>query len=215
MADGELICPRHPLMAEAWHALATAWPEGAVGFSRCWFDPAYPYMERTMARLYDTEPYDRLMTWLNQNGYRRYDCVSYPHALDYAKCVKEPATPLGNPIIGDKEHYGFTLEYRYEARVPQHFEPRLIRYADLLARFDQLSEASQRMILTHTKRCDSCRYCVQTDKTGTRPLAALPLDEEKLCSYFPGFSYARSELTMEEAEGIIALLTDMEAMLAQ
>ena len=215
LADGQMTCARHPALTEAWQYLAATWPEGAPGFERCWFDPAWPYMETAMARLYDAAPYKRLTTWINENGYKQYPCVTRPDALDYAKSVKSEETPLGYAIHGDKDHYGFTLEYRYEARVPQHFEVRLLRFADLLKRCDQLSKKTQQMILTHVKHCDGCRYCVQTDKTGKRPLAAIPLGGEKLCPLFPGFSFARSELTMDETEGTIALLTDMERMLLE
>ena len=54
-----------------------------------------------------------------------------------------------------------------------------------------------------TKKCDGCRYCVQTDKSGTRPLAAINVDDHDLCPLFCGFSYTIDD---DLVDNIIELL---------
>ena len=66
-----------------------------------------------------------------------------------------------------------------------------------------------------TKRCDGWRYCVQTDKTGKRPLAAMKVGGKMLCPYYPGFSYARTTLTVERVKQVTALLTALEKLIVE
>lgn len=67
-------------------------------------------------------------------------------------------------------------------------------------------------MLEHTKCCDQCRYCVQTDKTGQRPLSTMMVAGEPLCPYYPGFCCAILELDAKRVSQIIALLQDIEAI---
>jgi hypothetical protein len=179
----------------------------------CWFDDNYPYLEKTYAKHYNREQYERLTNWLHENDYRSSIGSCSGVTLDYYKCITEEDKPLGYAIHGDKFHYGFTFEFRCEPRVMQHCEPRIIQYGEMLKRFDELSENTKHLILQRTKRCDACRYCVQTDKTGKRPLAAIKLsDGTARCPYYPGFNYSFERLMKQDVDSIIAFLSDLEKL---
>ena len=76
-----------------------------------------------------------------------------------------------------------------------------------------LSENTKFLILQRTKRCDGCRYCTQTDKTGKRPFAATAMqDETQLCPYYPGFNYTFERLTKKDVDCVMDFLTDMEKL---
>ena len=118
LADGVIAHPQYPRMYAAWHSLALK-PD-AISFKRCWFDEAYPYLEKTFARFYHPEAYQALVGWLREKGYKTYRAgkdypgIGTPAILDFAKCSVSKDMPLGYAIHGDKFHYGFTFEYRYE-----------------------------------------------------------------------------------------------------
>lgn len=86
----------------------------------------------------------------------------------------------------------------------------------MLKKFDELSENTKKLIIQRTKRCDACRYCVQTDKTGKRPFAAIKVSEgSTMCPYYPGFNFAFEQLTKQDVDWIIDFLTDMERIVTR
>jgi hypothetical protein len=177
----------------------------------CWFDATYPYLEYTYEKCYDKEQYQRLTQWLKENGYLNSIGSCSGVTLDYYKCSSKGEKQIGYAIHGDKYHYGFTFEYRPDPRIMQHCEPRIIQFGDMLKQYDELSENTKKLILQRTKRCDGCRYCIQTDKTGKRPMAAIKLvDGTSRCPYYPGFNYSFERLSKEDVDNIIAFLTDLE-----
>jgi hypothetical protein len=80
--------------------------------------------------------------------------------------------------------------------------------------FDSMDKQVQNFIVSHTKKCDNCRYCVQTDKTKSRPLAYIKIDYEQkeynLCPYFPGYSYCWTNINDDLADQLIKILTFMD-----
>ena len=177
----------------------------------CWFDDTYPYFEKTYEKFYDKEQFLRLTNWLHENGYDTSIGSCSGITLDYYKSIRKKESPIGYAIHGDKFHYGFTFEYRPDSRVRQHCEPRIIQFATMLKRYEELSESSKQLILQRTKHCDGCRYCIQTDKSGKRALAAIKfIDGTYRCPYYPGFNYTFERLTKEDVDGIIAFLIDLE-----
>jgi len=80
--------------------------------------------------------------------------------------------------------------------------------------FDSANKIIQEFIVSRTKKCDGCRYCVQTDKTKTRQLAYIKVkyDQKKynLCPYFPGYSYCWSSIDEGLAEQLIKMLSFMD-----
>ena len=85
------------------------------------------------------------------------------------------------------------------------------RYLDA---FDEMDAQIQSFVMAHTKKCDGCRYCVQTDKTGKRPFAfvtvAYQRKEYALCPYFPGYGFSWTRIDNGLVEQIIAMLSFMD-----
>lgn len=88
-----------------------------------------------------------------------------------------------------------------------------------LEKFDSMSSTLKDFVIEYTKKCDRCHYCVQTDKTGTRPLAYLPIDYNRekyeLCPYFPGYTYSWTSIDDELVDRIIEFLSFMDEFISK
>ena len=70
----------------------------------------------------------------------------------------------------------------------------------------EIWEDAKKLIFEKVKNCDGCRYCVQTDKSGMRPLAAIAVEGVGKCPYFPSFSLRWNEVSEELPKQIMSLL---------
>ena len=90
---------------------------------------------------------------------------------------------------------------------------RMPLYKTVLEQADALPASVRTFLADWTKTCDGCRYCVQTDKTHTRPLAAVQIDGKNKCPLYPSFSMNWRSLSPELYENILASLDATEALL--
>jgi len=83
-----------------------------------------------------------------------------------------------------------------------------------LQAYDSMDTALQAFVARRTKQRDGCRYCIQTDKTGKRPMAYIPINfegrEYQLCTYYPGYSYCWTHIDAALAEDLIRMLAFMD-----
>ena len=83
-----------------------------------------------------------------------------------------------------------------------------------LSAFDSMDSDLQEFVVQRTKKCDGCGYCVQTDKTGLRPLAFILINHEsgddKLCPYFPGYRYCWQNIDSTLVEKLMKMLSFMD-----
>ena len=195
-----------------WTWMASRPGADSVAFAYCLFDRNHVYARDIYAPLLGEEPFRRLEQWMLSQGYRAYDIyktewADYRLSLSYAN----PAWGQEPPSAGNEykiRHTGISVEYdAYTASpvslglcIPYGMKP-------FLERFAQMSPKVQELVLERTKRCDGCRYCVQTDKTGIRPLACVPVEHQgaahKLCPYFPGYAYRWTSLS----NGLVGQMT--------
>ncbi len=114
-------------------------------------------------------------------------------SMNYLKnCVANPG-PL-KMSFGERTRLGIEVsmeDIHLDAAI---LSLRLPYYRTMLEKFDQYPSEMQAFMLEHTKTCDGCRYCVQTDKTGKKPLAAVPVTGSRKCPIYPSFSYSFSEI---------------------
>lgn len=189
-------------------------------FSRCLFDPDYPYEEEIYAKLLgDTDAFRRLIGWLSGHGYSRFILSDTPasddkHALTYANLAFHREPPRGGFEYGVK-HTGVSMRHDYYAQnpavlgllIPGGMRPHLLRFAEM-------GETLQSFVMERARRCDGCGYCVQTDKTGKKPRACVPIEHggatHSLCTYFPGFSYCVTALSGPIVERMISFLAFMD-----
>lgn len=179
-------------------------------FSHCLFDRQYPYFDgvfRSMSG--DGEAYDRLLGYLREKGYQRSSLRDGRIIVDWAIDYGRKPTALKDSW-GEREHGGITLEYKYAVRRPFFCGLRIPRYKLLLEAADAMQEDVRAMVCAKGKECDGCGYCIQTDKTGKRPRAFVPVSHGgktyALCTMFPGFGFWYDELNARNVSEIIGLL---------
>ncbi len=206
----------------AWVWMATREGASLLAFSRCFFKAGHPYMRNVYARLLgDEAAFRKLEGWMIQRGYAYFECLDITASDDKASMTyANPAWSAETPRGGFEykiRHTGISARYDVAVQTPQVFglciPGGLKPYLDA---FDRMDGQLQQFIASCTKRCDGCRYCVQTDKTGTRPLAAIPINHEgemlRLCPYFPGCWFCWTKIDDALADTLIAMLTFMDAM---
>ncbi len=206
-ASGEnVLCGAYPGMETALCALCKREGATADDLWQCRFDETYSYLERAYACLLGGEAITALSNTLLSAGYTRVERAGGRCSLDYFKPIDGKEHPLGDPKHGDPWHIGFRFDYRFDVRAPEHGVLRILQYKAILERFGEMPEPVRAFVAAHTKRCDNCRYCVQTDKTGARPLANIKTAVGALCPYFPGYGYTFTRMDAQTAEDIAALL---------
>lgn len=158
-------------------------------FSRCVFDDNADWLKFSFDDMLDANgKITRLCERLNELGYRREIIIDRRYiSLNYIKEYGKKPAPL-KKAWADKNHLGIEISYEDLCIVPATLHLRLPRFAEFLNRANELSDEAKRLINEKLKSCDGCRYCVQTDKSGTRPLAAVTVDGVAKCPYFPSFS---------------------------
>lgn len=58
---------------------------------------------------------------------------------------------------------------------------RIPYFGEILKNSEKMNQQVKGFVISRIKKCDGCRYCVQTDKTGKRPFAYISIEEYKLC----------------------------------
>lgn len=176
----------------AWKWMATRPNASKLSFSRCLFNSEYSYASDIFSRLLGNEKaFASLEQYLIENGYTRMDNRDNHIALDYVKNYAKKDMPVKD-AWAERSHAGISLEYHVDVAKPACISLRVPRLKELLNGFDLMEDALKEFVVKTNKKCDHCRYCVQTDKTEKRNLIYIPVSlgqEYNLCPLFPGFSY--------------------------
>ncbi len=183
-------------------------------FSRGVFSPAAPWTREVFGNmLADRRPFDRLIDFLEQNDFRRVDNKPYNNkiSLDYICCYGSPEDEL-KAAFSERTHSGIEVTYEELKKNQFSLSLRLPYYKEILNNSGKMSEKVKRFVLDTTKKCDGCRYCVQTDKTGKRPLAHVTVENDKLCPFYPGFSYNWRTLDDTIVDDIIGMLQFIDTL---
>jgi len=205
-----------------WRWMSTRPGASLTAFSYCLFKSGYPYISDAYARLLgDEKAYRRLEGWMLDRGYRRYD------GLDVLASDDKLSITYANPAWSDEpprggfeykiRHTGISARYDAFIREPAVFGlciPNGLK--PYLERFEDMDRAVQAFVVERTKTCDGCGYCVQTDKTGKRPLAKISITYEgktyPLCPYFPGCSYCWTSVDDALVDNLIGMLSFMDSV---
>ena len=202
----------------AWKWMAGRPGADIINFSHCFFKKDHPYTSGIFAPLIGEAAFKKLEKQLVKMNYRRFDVYgttasSSPFTLIYA-----------NPAWGGEDPKGFLFKVK-QTGIAISYEPNVKNPQVLglcipgglkpyLGNFDAMDNELKNFVIAKTKKCDNCRYCVQTDKTGTRPLAAINVCHENknysLCPYFPGFSYCWTAIDDTLADRLLSMLLFMD-----
>lgn len=206
-------------LPNAWVWMASRPGATQTAFTLCLFRKDYVYSVDVYARLLGEKAFRRLESWMASNGYRPYDIydVTASHcklALSYVN----PAWGSERPNGGNEykvKHTGISAQYDACVRHPAALGL-CIPYGmkGFLEKFDSMSPKVKAFVMEHTKKCDGCGYCIQTDKTGARPLACTSIPygqtERKLCPYFPGYQYSWTSIDDGLVDDFIEMLAFMD-----
>lgn len=182
-------------------------------FSRCVFEPEDNWTARAFDALLDAKgELIRLAGELEARGFSRVDCRDGKRvSLDYVRQYGKKDEPL-KAAWGERTHSGIEVSFEELRLEPCFVWLRLPQYRLVLESLAELPAAAADFLVRNTKTCDGCRYCVQTDKTGARPLAAVECGSKFKCPMFPGFTFNRRSLDRELADSILLTLDALDAL---
>ena len=211
-------------LPKAWTWMSTREDATLTAFVHCLFDRDYPYTSDIYARLLGGDVFTRFEAKLLGMGYARYDAYNIIASdCKLSLSVFNPKWADGMPKGGFEygmKHTGIAAQYdecraqpaSFGLCIPGGMKP-------YLSAFDEMDDELKRFVFARTQRCWGCRYCVQTDKTGTRPLAAMAIEcegkREMLCPYFPGYSYSWTQIDDELARQLLEMLTFMDRFIPE
>jgi hypothetical protein len=203
----------------AWTWMANRPKSNNIEFMYCLFDRDYPYTSDIYASLLGESSFRTLENWMIKQGYKRFDI--YNVIASDCKLSLTYANPLWNE---EPPRGGFEYKIRHTG-ISVIYEPFVQKQVILglcipnglktyLNAFDSMSKKNQNFVMNHTKKCDGCRYCVQTDKTGSRPLVYVQVDYEQkrhnLCPYFPGYGFSWTEINDDLVDKLVEMLSFMD-----
>jgi len=203
----------------AWIWMSTRENADLVAFSHCFFNRDYPYTSDVYARLLGEVAFKKLENWMLSKGYERFDI----HDVTASDCkisltIANPKWS-GSPPTGGFEykikHTGISALTDPYVSNPPVFGLCVPNGMKLyMQNFTLMDSKLQGFILKHNKQCNGCRYCIQTDKTGSRPMAFIRImfegKEYIMCTYFPGYSYCWASIDDDLAEELIGMLSFMD-----
>lgn len=215
-----VTCDAYPDMFPAWVWLAAdaARTVPATGpahvppvrFSRCLYSESYSYARDLLLHLAeDSMGLPALVRFLEQEGYTLVCNRDNRINVDWVKSYGRADEPLKDSWA-ERTHGGLSIEYDWIRKNPLLFGLRIPEFKTLVQHFDAMPDQVKEFVVQHTKHCDACGYCTQTDKTGKRPRASLTVEhngKHELCLMFPGFGYTWQKLDDSLASNIRAFLT--------
>ncbi len=221
-----ITCATFPEMFPAWtwlaaEAIRTAPATGPahvppVRFSRCLYSESYPYSKDVLLCLADDNPsLSILIAFFEEEDYTLLCNRDNQINVDWVKAYGKADDPLKG-WWGERTHGGLGFEYDWIRKNPMLFGLRIPEFKTLLQHWDTMPDQVKAFVVQHTKHCDACGYCTQTDKTGKRPRAFVTVEyngKHAFCTMFPGFGYTWQQLGETEAANIIAFLTFIDETL--
>lgn len=182
-------------------------------FSRCVYDVSTNWIALAFDKLLNAQgQLIKLCTELEKRGFQRIDCRDGKKiSLDYVKQHgKQEELKMA---WGERSHSGIEVSFEELRLEPCFIWIRMPMFKKILEHINEIPVETEKFISDWIKTCDGCRYCIQTDKTGTRPLAATDINGSKKCPYYPGFSMNWRNLSPELSNNILAVLDAVDKIL--
>lgn len=161
-------------------------------FSRGVFNPEAPYLTEIFRGLYENkESYDKLLDYLSNNNFIRVDNKEYKTghhcetiSFDYVKFYGKPEGSIGDSWK-TKNFSGVTFSYDENNEDCTRIGVHIPYFREILENTEKMSP-TLRVFITKWNKCTGCRYCVQMDKSKTKPLRFVKVDDSNVCSVFAG-----------------------------
>ena len=207
---------RHPNMFAALCYLASKASDqdkrkGMITFVRCVFNEDYkPYGVSIFDKIMTENPaYNRLKSYLQQEGYVDHITLDDPNRIDYIKNNGKKDLKVCSPEAA-KHYWGVSFEYDKRRKNQMLLSCRFPQYKHILASYTTLSPEIREIIIQHTKPCNACGYCTQTDKTGKRKPLTVHVEDDKsyyLCPLYPVWGYKFTHFNYDLVDKITKLLS--------
>jgi hypothetical protein len=192
-------------------------PKFHLLFSRGVFDVQASYTREVFGNMFeDRTAFDKLLDFLEEAGYTRIDNKEYGNgiSLDYIKNYGNPEEEL-KWAWAERTRGGIELLYEEVRRKQPLLSLRVPYFGELLKNANKMNDKVKNFVTTTSKKCDGCRYCVQTDKTGKRPFVFVKVDEYNICPLFCGFQYRWRTINEETVDNIIEMLKFVDESFAE
>ena len=211
-------------LSAAWKWMATRKDSNLSAFTYCLFNQNHVYSPAIYKKIFHGKAFDKLDKWMHANGYKQYDKYDITGSdcklsLLYVNPAWSTDPPSGGYLYKIK-HTGIAAELNYSIEPPAVLGlciPKNLM-KPLTQSFDSMNDSLKEFFINKAIKCWGCRYCVQTDKTGKRPLAYVNVThkktEYKICTYFPGYSFNWTSLDIAIANYIIELLDYMDTFIS-
>lgn len=206
-------------MLSAWRWLARRTDISQFLFARCVFTSPEVYAHDIFrVNLGNSAAFDKLIGFLQDNGYECTTMRDGELTLDYAKDYGKKPTPLKTGWA-ERDHAG--IECKYYPVIDKAFAItlRIPRNTELLKMLDSMPVNVKEFVLRQNPKCNNCRYCVQTDKTGKRPLACIPAEHDgkkyALCPRFPGFHFTWDYIDDQLVDEMTAYLEFIDSTISR
>jgi hypothetical protein len=222
-----VTCDAFPELFPAWTWIAveatrtaTAGKKGVppVRFSHCLYSNTHPYSRDVLIRLaYDSPGLPVVVDFLKKEGYALVCNRANRVTADWVRSYGKADEPLKDSWA-ERTHGGLSIEYDWIRKRPLLFGLRIPEFRTLVQHFDSMPNQTKGFVIRHTKHCDNCGYCTQTDKTGKRKPAFLAVEHDgrhDLCLMFPGFGYTWQRLDDALAADIQGFLTCADDILTE
>ena len=200
---------KYPSLLKCWKWFSTSSNHNFSHFISCMFDRDYPYASEIYSNLSgDINSFKKLENFLKENNYSRVDNRDEKINLDYIKEYDKKPNILKD-AWAEKTHGGISAQHDALMKNPPLFSIRIPYYKALLEHSEKMTIEVKEFVIKQGKKCDNCRYCVQMDKTGKKPLSFITIEYNgnyKMCTYFPGFQYCWEYLDKTIIDNIIEFL---------
>ena len=190
-------------------------------FSHGVFDPAAPYTAEIFRGLFENkDAYDKLNAHMETNGFIRLDNKEYkvglggnPVSLDYVKFYGKPEGKIGD-AWKTRNFSGIGMVYDEQTQACTTIGIHIPFFREILENANTMSD-SLRGFMAQFNKCMGCRYCVQTDKSKTKPLRFMKVNDNNLCTYFTfGYTFDHFYNGMWLPDGAIELLEFVDKLFA-
>jgi len=184
------------------------------------FDPQAPYTAEVFRRIVQNDAaFDKVIDYFARPGFTRLDHKEYrtgikgdAFSLDYVKQYGKPEGVVG-AAWKTRNFSGIEFTYNELTQSSMTIGLHIPFFSEVMAKSDQMSD-SLRDFVANFNKCSGCRYCVQLDKTKTKPIRVVKVGNSNLCTVFVfGFTFNNLGDNMWFADGIIELMEFVDKVL--
>jgi len=191
-------------------------------FSHGIYDHRTPYTTEIFRGVIENkEAYDKMINYFENNNFIRLDNKEYSTGMkcdkvsfDFIKFYGKPEGKIGN-CWKTRNFSGIEIAYDELTQSQTRIGIHLPFFSEILENAGTMSESLKKYVSEQNK-CGGCRYCVQLDKTKTKPLRSLKIGKNNICTVFTfGYQYNHFYEGMWLPDAVIELMDFIDNLFAE